>query len=106
MPWNHETQVFDPPRDWPIEREDDFDWDDEDGDAVSGLVTALLFGALLWGSLGLAVFAPWSRAPLAGVGIVFVILAVLLGLHTYIVEPLRAKHPDSTIVDWLRRAGL
>lgn len=105
MPWNPETQTFDPPHDWPIEREDPGDRDD-DGDATSGLVTALICGGALWGAIALAIWEPWTRRPLAGVAIVYLIIAGCLAAHTYLVEPWRRRHADCRLVDWLRRSGL
>lgn len=100
MIWDGNKQQFielDESREFPI--------DDEDGDAGAGLVTALLFGGLFWGCVALWILEPWTRRPL-GVSLGLVVFAgVVLGLHTYLVEPWRRRHADSRLVDWLRKGG-
>lgn len=105
MTWNHEKQAFDPPKDWPIER-DEFADLDEDGDAGAGLATALLFGGLFWGCVALWIFQPWTRAPIgAALGLVG-FWVVSWWLSTRIVDRWRRDHADGGIVDWLNRNGL
>lgn len=103
LPWDHEKQAFDPPAEWPIER-DVFVGDD--ADARAGLITALLVGGLFWGCVLMVIVEPWSRTPIASAAAIFVLLGGLLAANTYVVAPWRRRHPDLRFVNWLNRSGL
>lgn len=106
MPWNPDTQSFDPPqREFPIT----LDYDVEDEGAGRGLVIGLVLGVALWTMGILAWRSAGVRVVLEGVLLVMAVVVagwlVLAAAHS-LVERWRAAHPENPVVDWLRRSGL
>lgn len=103
-PWNHETQQFDPPHDWPIEP-----LDPHDHDVGRGLVLGVILGVAVWTLLVVSWRFPAIRRAEVGVLEVLAVVGfmfVALYVSRRITDNWRANHPDNSVVDWLRRNGL